>query len=231
MKLTGKRALVTGGAVRVGQAITEALQAHGVEVVVHYRHSAEAAMALSPLTICADLSTPDACDELIRKAGPLDILINNAAVFHKDSLREARPDKVLAEFQINLFSPLQLIRRFAEQTGRGSVVNLLDRRVSSLDISCVPYSLAKKGLGELTRMAALEYAPGIIVNAVAPGPVLPPSGSTASRAREMAGNIPLKSLPSPAHIADAVIFLLESESITGQTLFVDGGQHLLGNGV
>ncbi|MCF7847890.1 MAG: SDR family oxidoreductase [Kiritimatiellales bacterium] len=231
MDLKGKRALVTGGALRIGRAITEALQARGAEVVVHYRHSREAAEALSPFSVCADLGSPAACRGLVEQAGPLDILINNASVFHKDALADATPEKVLAEFQVNLFAPLELIRAYAAQTGRGSVVNLLDRRVRCHDTSCVPYALTKNGLEELTRLAALEYAPGITVNAVAPGPVLPPPGSTAESARELAGNIPLEKLPTVGNIAAAVIFLLEAESITGQTLLVDGGQHLLGNGV
>jgi len=231
MNLSGKRALVTGGALRIGRAIVKALQAEGVEVVVHYCHSEIEAHALSPNTVQADLEKPEEYASLIERAGELDILINNASIFTKDSLAMSSPEKSLREFQINLFAPMELTRAFARQTGAGAVVNLLDRRIQCHDTSCVPYSLSKKGLAEMTKIAALEYAPNVRVNGVAPGPVLPPPGSSAGSARELAGNIPLDELPTPEQIADAVLFLLRAESVTGQIIYVDGGQHLLGNGV
>ena len=231
MILEGKRALVTGGAVRIGKAITEALQRAGVEVVVHYRNSAAEAKALSPFTVQADLQSLEACSQLIGQVGSLDILVNNAAFFTKDTLFDASPERIQREFQINLFAPMELTRLFAAQAERGAVVNLLDRRIRCNDTTCAPYSISKKGLEEFTKLAALEYAPEITINAVAPGPVLPPSGSTAESARELAGSIPLEQLPVPENIAETVLFLLQAESITGQVVFVDGGQHLLGNGV
>ncbi len=231
MILEGKRALVTGGAVRIGRAITEALQRAGVEVVVHYRNSAAEAKALSPFTVQADLQSLEACSRLIGQVGPLDILVNNAALFTKDTLADTTPDRIQREFQINLFAPMELTRLFAAQAERGAAVNLLDRRIRCNDTTCASYSISKKGLEEFTKLAALEYAPEITVNAVAPGPVLPPPGGNAESARELAGGIPLEQLPAPENIAETVLFLLQAESITGQVVFVDGGQHLLGNGV
>jgi len=231
MNLLGRRALVTGGAVRIGKVIVQALQAEGADVVVHYNHSKKEAERLSAHTVHADLGNPDECTTLIERAGCPDILINNASVFTKDALATSTPERVLREFQINLFAPLELMRQFASLTHEGAVVNLLDRRIRCHDTGCVPYSISKKGLEELTRMAAVEYAPRIRVNAVAPGPVLPPPGSTVGNVRELAGNIPLDALPTPERIAEAVLFLLKADSTTGQTIFVDGGQHLLGNGV
>ena len=232
MDLTGKRVLVTGGAVRIGKAIVQALQGAGAEVVVHYRRSKAEAEVLSPFAVQADLQCLEECAGLVKQAGPLDILVNNASIFTKDTLPEGTPERVRREFGINLFAPMELTRAFAAQAGRGgAVVNLLDRRIRSNDISCAPYLLAKKALADLTRLAALEYAPGIRVNAVAPGPVLPPPGSSAESARELAGNLPLAKLPTSGNIAEAALFLLRADSITGQIVYVDGGQHLLGNGV
>jgi NAD(P)-dependent dehydrogenase (short-subunit alcohol dehydrogenase family) len=231
MILKGKRALVTGGAVRIGKAITQALQVAGAEVVVHYRDSEEEAKVLSPFTVQADLQSEEQCSRLVEQAGPLDILINNASIFTKETLADSSPERVQREFQINLFAPMELIRTFATQSNRGAVINLLDRRIRCADTTCVPYSLTKKGLAELTKLAALEYAQNLRVNAVAPGPILPPPGSSAESARELAGNIPLNELPTPESIAEAVLFLLQAEAITGQIIYVDGGQHLLGNGV
>ena len=161
--------------------------------------------------------------------GHLDILVSNAAVFHKDSLRNVSGKKLLDEFWPNLFAPILLIRAFASRVEKGKIVNLLDRRIAGLDVSSVPYLLTKKALAELTRLAALELAPGITVNGIAPGPVLPPPGKGKSYLRDHAGSVPLNKRITPEDIADAVIFLLKNDAITGQILFVDGGQNLLGN--
>jgi NAD(P)-dependent dehydrogenase (short-subunit alcohol dehydrogenase family) len=232
MNLKGKRALVTGGAVRIGRAITEALLAEGVEVIVHFQTSEKEADAFWPNIIQADLSDPAQCETLIERAaaqfGPIDILINNAAVFYQTKLADAAHDLVMKELQINLLAPLALIRGFARQTKTGKIINLLDRRITSHDTTCVPYMLSKKGLEELTKLAALGLAPGITVNAVAPGAVLPPPKESDNPAWEYAGAIPLGNRPTPADVADAVLYLLKSDVITGQTLFVDGGQNLLG---
>lgn len=232
MRLLGKRALVTGGAVRIGRAIAEALRAEGAEVIVHFQNSAAAAQDFHPHIIQADFNDPAQCETLMDRAaaqfGSIDILINNAAVFHKTRLADSTHDIVMAELQANLLAPLALIRGFARQTRAGKVINLLDRRITSHDTSCVPYMLSKKGLEELTKLAALDLAPNITVNAVAPGAILPPPQQGDQPTWEYAGTIPLKKRPSLTEITDAVLYLLLSDSLTGQILFVDGGQNLLG---
>jgi len=224
--------LVTGGAVRIGRAITEALLAEGAEVIVHFRTSEKEADTFWPNIIQADLGDPAQCETLLERAsqqfGPIDILINNAAVFHQTKLADATNELALKELQINLLAPLALIRGFARQTKTGKIINLLDRRITSHDTTCVPYMLSKKGLEELTKLAALDLAPGITVNAVAPGAILPPPKESDNPAWEYAGTIPLEKRPTPADVADAVLYLLKSDVITGQTLFIDSGQNLLG---
>jgi pteridine reductase len=231
MNLKGKRALVTGGAVRIGRAIAEALLAEGAEVIVHFQTSEREADTFWPNIIQADLSDPAQCETLLERAsqqfGTVDILVNNAAVFHQTKLADATHDVVMGELQINLLAPLALIRGFARQIQTGKIINLLDRRITSHDTTCVPYMLSKKGLEELTKMAALDLAPGITVNAVAPGAILPPPQHVNNPAWEYAGTIPLKKRPTPADVADAVLYLLKSDTITGQTIFVDGGQNLI----
>ncbi len=221
---------MTGGAVRIGRAITEALIAEGVEVIVHFHNSEKEADAFWPNVILADLSDPAQCETLLQRTaeqfGKIDILINNAAVFHQTKLADATHDLTLKELQVNLLAPLALIRGFARQTQTGKIINLLDRRVTSHDTTCVPYMLSKKGLAELTKLAALDLAPGITVNAVAPGAILPPPKDSDNPVWEYAGTIPLGKRPTPADIAVAVLYLLKSDHITGQTIFVDGGQHL-----
>jgi len=228
MNMHGKRALVTGGAVRIGRAIAGALAAEGAEVIIHFRNTRPD----WPQAIQADLDDPAQCETLISRAteqfGPIDILINNAAVFNHSSILNSSHETVMKELQPNLLAPLALIRGFAQQTTTGKIINLLDRRITTHDTTCVPYMLSKKGLEELTKLAALELAPGITVNAVAPGAVLPPPEKEGDADWEPAGTIPLNRRPAPQDIADAVLYLLKSDIITGQTIFVDGGQNLLG---
>jgi NAD(P)-dependent dehydrogenase (short-subunit alcohol dehydrogenase family) len=222
---------VTGGAVRIGRAFTEAFLARGAEVVVHYQHSQVEAEGLSDWTVCAELGDEQAVSRMMDEVGEVDVLVNNASLFTRDCLQAATPERAAREVQVNLLAPLELIRRFAQQGKRGAVLNLLDRRIKAHDTSCVPYTLSKVGLAELTRLAALELAPDIRVNAVAPGPVLPsPSGSVAEF-HERKGVIPMERVPKVEEVVQAGLFLLENASITGQVVFVDGGQHLLGNGV
>ena len=234
MNLNGKVALVTGGAVRIGAAICRALAAEGARVVVNYRHSKAEAAALAKeiggFIVQSDLSSQGACERLVeqvvRKAGRVDVLVNNAALFHKDSLRRITARKLGDELWLNLFAPILLTRAFAARAKRGGIVNLLDRRIASLDTSCVPYVLSKKSLAEFTKIAALELAPGIRVNGVAPGAVLPPPGKGKKYLHDNAGPVPLKRQVTPREVAEAVVFLLQSDSITGQIVYVDGGQNL-----
>lgn len=232
MKLwQGKRILVTGGAVRIGKGFVESFQAAGAEVVVHYQHSKAEAEALSAYTVKADLSDLSSVEQLLSQTGPIDVLINNASAFTKDRLAQSTPERVESELRVNLMAPLELIRQFAQQTDQGAVLNLLDRRIVAHDPSCLAYALSKKALFELTKIAALELAPHIRVNGVAPGPILPPPGCASDSLRERAGAIPLDRIPDVAEVVSAGRYLIESPSITGQVIFVDGGQHLLGNGV
>jgi pteridine reductase len=242
MDLDGKTALVTGGAVRIGRAICEALANNGCRVVIHFNRSAAEASQLArtlrkagveAFTVGGDLSTEKGCERVVKqardKAGALDILVNNAAVFHKDSLRSSTQAKTLLEFRTNLLAPMSLMKEFARTCRQGKIVNLLDRRIVGRDPECLPYVLSKKALAEATLSAALELAPGITVNAVAPGAVLAPPGKGEAYVRDLAGMSPLKSRVQPRDVAEAVVFLLRSDTITGQIVFVDGGQHLLGN--
>ena len=249
MNLKMSTALVTGGAVRIGRAICEALADRGCSVVVHYNHSAAPAKALCrdlerrgvrAFAVQGDLGTGAGCEKVLRearrKAGTVNVLINNAAVFHKDTIGSMTEAKLLSELRVNLLAPMTLTQAFAQAIAAGErgspmggkVINLLDRRIAGNDPSCVPYLLSKKMLAEFTRSAALELAPRITVNGVAPGAILPPPGKGAGRVRDLAGQSPLKRRCTPAEVAAAVVFLLESDAITGQIVFVDGGQHLAG---
>ena len=241
MELTRSTALVTGGAVRIGRAIVAALAARGCRVVIHYDRSAAAAESLVAALRCeghdawavqADLQGEADCAALVEQAraaaGRLDILVNNAAIFVKGTLAAADEAQWMAVLRPNLLVPILLTRAFAAGTRQGQVINLLDRRISGHEPGCIPYVLSKQALAEFTQAAALELAPGIRVNAVAPGPVLAPPGKGAQYLQDHAGRIPLGRRIAPADVAKAVVALLELDNVTGQIVYVDGGQGLLG---
>ncbi len=229
MNLENKRILVTGGARRVGKMFVEKLQSFGADVVVHYNTSKNEAEDLSKFVIQCDLSKPDSFPNLINECGPIDILINNASIFSKDKLIESDPAKVFKEFAVNFFSPFELTRQFAKQNRDGIVLNILDRRILANEITCLPYCLSKKSLAEFTYAAALELAPRIRVNAIAPGPILAPDNQDFITYKEKAGFIPLEKIPNPMDVIKAALYLINNESITGQVIYVDGGQNLIGN--
>ncbi len=244
MKLQECMALVTGGAVRIGRAICEALATEGCGVIVHCNNSIKEAEELAKQirttnarahVVRGDLTSRQKCrdivDEAWRKEGRLDILINNAGVFHKDSLISATDEEFLAQIAINFQAPAWLTFAFSkkikDKSHGAAIVNLLDRRIMSPGDDCLPYVVSKKMLAEFTRTSAMELAPTITVNAVAPGAVLPPPRKSGEYVKDMAGNVPLGIKCTPADVAAAVVFLLKSKGITGQTIFVDGGQHFV----
>ncbi len=240
MNLQNKTALVTGGAVRVGRAICEALADAGCRVVIHYSRSAGEARALAgrlrragtaAWVVRGDLTSRGACERVMagafRIAGAVDILVNNAAVFHKQDLLSASVADLGREWAVNLAAPLGLMQAFARRAQHGKIINLLDSRIASCRADAVPYVLSKKALADLTILAARQLAPGITVNGVAPGAVLAPDPERSGTVREKAGRCLLGQRPTLEDVVRAVLFLAQSDSITGQIVFVDGGQRLL----
>lgn len=241
--LHNRNVLVTGAAVRIGAAIARRLSREGAGVVLHYRSSEAEAKRLqdeligeggNTWLVQGDLVGEAACraviETAVREAGALYGLVNNASTFEKHAFQDISETTVLADFDVNLFAPIYLTRAFADVAQEGVVINLLDRRITANDPTCIPYLLAKKGLAEFTKAAAVALAPRIRVGGVCPGPVLPPPGEDRAYLEERAGTVPLQELPTPDHIAEAVVYLARQTGTTGQILYADGGQHLLGNG-
>ena len=135
---------------------------------------------------------------------------------------------MFSNIRINTLAPLLLSRSFAKQTKQGVIINFLDSRIVEYDAQHAAYHISKRSLFTITRMLALEFAPSIRVNAVAPGLILPPEGKDINYLKEHAQNNPLKCYGDPQDIADAVLFLIRSSFITGQVIFVDGGYHIKG---
>ncbi len=221
--------LVTGGARRLGKAIADALRARGWNVIAASRTSPDPAFAV-------DLAEPDGPTRLFAAAcaaaPDLCAVVNNAGLFSHDV--ELPPDVEARLRAVNVDAPRALTDLLAAHGG-GAVVNILDCRVIGRDkrdppdsdkrdppVGDTPYLRTKRELLDATRADALRLAGRVRVNAVAPGPVLPPE-----TCHERAGATPLGRHPTPSEVADAVAYLLSAESTTGTVIPVDGGQSLL----
>jgi NAD(P)-dependent dehydrogenase (short-subunit alcohol dehydrogenase family) len=234
--------LITGGAQRIGRAITLALAGAGYTVAIHARRSQDAAKALArdlaAKGVRADVVTGDLADhndvaKLVPAAadavGPLTLLVNCASEFEPDEIGRLDPTRYERHFAINLRAPLFLAQAFAAQApdnADASIVNILDQRVFRPTPQFFSYTLTKSALYTATTTMAQQFAPRIRVNAVAPGPTLPsPRQDAAAFARQQAA-LPLGRGPTPEDVASAVVFLAGAASVTGTTVPVDGGQRL-----
>jgi len=238
---SGKTALVTGAAKRLGRAISLALADQGADVVVHYRSSAQDAEDLvneirsrqcRAWALQADLSDPAAVEgfwsKAVEAAGPIDILINNASIFPTDYVTDMTVEALERSVRIHAVAPLLLARALAGQGRPGKIVNMLDARMVDYDRAHASYHLAKRMAYTITRMLAIELAPAVAVNAVAPGAILPPPGGDPDAFERLAHVVPLQRVGNVDEIVRAVQWLLGSDFVTGQVLFVDGGRHLKG---
>ncbi len=233
-------ALVTGGSRRIGRAVVLTLARAGWDVAVHHRDSpADAAQTaadarafgVQTAVVQADLADEAQVRGLVAQAaqalGPLSVLVNNASVFQDD--RVGALDRAVWDRHIetNLRAPLVLAETFAAQAPDGaSIINLLDQRVLKPDPRFISYALSRNGLWWATRTLAQALAPRIRVNGVGPGPTLPSIHQTPEDfAAEAAGTL-LQRPGSPEAVAQAVLWLIDADMVTGQMIAVDGGQHL-----
>lgn len=237
--LRGATALITGAAKRLGRASARALAERGVNIAVHYNNSVSEAqrlcselssMGVQAWAVQADLSgnMEDLFDRTCNMAGKIDILVNNASIFPLSSVQDVTYADAIANFQINAWAPFVLSRAFARQQGRGAIINMLDSRLAGYDWKHVGYILSKHVLAQMTKMLALDFAPHVTVNAVAPGLVLPPPGETEEYLDRVKGSVPLQKHGDEQDVAEAVVYLSSCTFTTGQVLFVDGGRHLKG---
>lgn len=238
--MTMRGVLVTGGARRIGAAISRRLAREGWRVVVHYHQAPEEAEAfardIGGAAIAADLADPAAAEALPDRAAelagaPLLAVVNNASTFEFNraatfTLEEWRRDET-----INLLAPVLIARAFAKSLPKGAdgaVVNLLDQKLWNLNPDFFTYTMSKIGLEGATRLLARALAPSVRVNAVAPGIALPSGKQTEADFKTVAGKYNLLRRPIDLEaIAGAVTFLLDNAAVTGQTILVDNGQHMV----
>lgn len=237
--LRGKRALVTGAGQRVGQAIALALGEQGMHVAVHYRESRAGAQETArriqeaggrASLLAADLTSRDEARRLVDEAqsalGGLDLVVASAASFERVSLDDVDDAAWDRSLNLNLASPFALVHRAvpALRAARGSVVFVTCSSATVPMRNYLPYVVSKGALKHLMKTLALELAPEVRVNAVAPGTVMPPPEYDAEAIARLSRAIPLGRVGSPHDIARAVVYLAQNPFVTGHELAVDGGR-------
>ncbi|WP_261397955.1 SDR family oxidoreductase [Maritimibacter alkaliphilus] len=246
------KALVTGGAKRLGRAMALHLAGRGFDVAIHYAGSEEAAeelaaeiraMGRKAVPLQADLLELEAVEALVPRAvegldGPLTVLVNNASLFEYDRIGKVTGQGWARNIDSNLRAPVLLTQAFAAQcpdpvsdergepVARGLVVNMLDQRVRKLTPEFTSYTIAKMGLWAFTQTAAMGLAPRIRVNAIGPGPTLQAAGQSDESYAQQRANTILSRGSNPSDITGALGYFLDAPGVTGQLLCTDGGQHL-----
>lgn len=241
MQLEGRVILVTGGARRIGQAIALTLAKRKAHVAITYRHSAREARGTVALlqdhgvrsaAFRVDLSNAADVRKLFvsveRRFGRLDVLVNSAANFHRVLFERLSERDWDAALDTNLKGPFLCslhASRLMRHTGGGKIINLADWAGVRPYRDYLPYCVSKAGVIGLTKALAKELAPTIQVNAIAPGPMLPPERMSRSTRARVIRRVPLKRWGSPQDIANTALFLIEgTDFMTGSVVFVDGGQ-------
>ena len=221
--LAGRSALVTGGVRRVGAALAEAIAEAGATVYVTSR------TAGGPNVIAADLSTREGVEALLQAVPPIDLLVNSAANFIREPFGAITWENFEETFSLNARAPLFLSQELGmrmRERGWGRIVNIADVAATLPWAAYLPYSMSKAAVVALTKGLARALAPAVLVNAVAPGPVLLPEDFDKTLEQQAIEPILLRRAGTAEDVAGAVVFLLSSDYITGVTLPVDGGRLL-----
>ncbi len=233
-------ALVTGGLTRIGAAIAAALAGAGYDLALHKRRQvamddalaqAIAASGAAHQRFAHDLGEPGAATALFdavtaafgRAPG---VIINNASRFTESALAALDEADFARSMAVNLTAPVMLAQRLVSHGAGGIIINILDQRVINPVADQFGYTVSKQALWQATRSMAIAAAPRVRVNAVAPGLTLPTAAYAPGQMDRIAAAMPLEQLPTPRAIADAVLYLVRADSVTGQTIFVDGGANL-----
>lgn len=234
--------LITGAARRIGQYLTHHFAKLGYSVIMHVNNSEDEAHKLQAslkdsypaqqfevfkydLRNWKVLSQP--VNDLFDQIGTPDLIIHNASYYLEKDLINTSEEDMEAMMAIHLFSPMVIGRELRKKGEKGQVISILDTAIVSNASHHGMYLLAKKSLAEYTKMAALEWAPEIRVNAIAPGPVLPVETKSQSDFNKVVDSSPLKTQVELNSISSSIDYLLANKNITGQIIYCDSGQHLL----
>ena len=239
--MEAKKIIITGSATRIGAAIAKSLTGHDIKITLHYNKSVKEVKKLKTeienngsevYLIKADLSKVKETKKIIpfayKSMKGLDCLINNASIFEKDDLSNFNEKGLNKHFDINLKSPAILTQDFKKylKSNKGNIINIIDQRIFKLTPFFFSYTLSKTGLQTLTKTSAMDLAPNIRVNAVAPGPTIKNKRQTESHFRKQWKSLILKGKVDTSNICETIRYFIENDSITGQIVSVDGGQSL-----
>lgn len=236
-------ALVTGGAVRLGKAIALALATAGYDIALHYNSSVAPAAAtakeIRSLGVRCELFQYDLSDagefhpfiKSIRSDFPeLNVLINSASGYTQATIADSMIEDFDQQFAVNLRAPFFLSQAFSASVEQGNIINIIDNKIGFHQFNYAAYLISKKALAEFTQMAALEFAPRIRVNGVAPGVVMPMPSRSDEYINWRISAIPVGQQGSAENITSAMLHLLENDFINGQIITVDGGENILHTG-
>ena len=241
MDLRNKVALVTGAGHRVGRAIAVALGARGMRVAVHYNATADGARETvrqieaaggSAKTFAGDLTDPSRAPGLITEVvdafGGLDVLVNSAAVMVRTPFGEVTPEQWDSIMALNVRAPFFLAQAAARHLceSKGAIVNIADLAAFETWPAYLPHGLSKAGVVYLTRSLARVLAPDVRVGGIAPGAVLLPDDWSGDAAERLRTTTPLAREGTPEDVTRTVLFILDSDYLTGETIIVDGGRHV-----
>jgi NAD(P)-dependent dehydrogenase (short-subunit alcohol dehydrogenase family) len=242
MEINGMNALITGAAHRVGRAIALRLAQEGCNIALHYHAAAEEAeQTLSEIRACAveartyqaDLRSHEEIQALFksieRDFARLDILVNSAAIMQRIVFQEVTLEDWNTTIDLNLRAVFFCTQAAVKIMGAegGVVINISDIAGLQPWVDFPVHSISKVGVEMLTKVAALEFAPTVRVNAVAPGPILKPERMDDQRWEQIGEELPLGKSGEPGDVTEAIVFLLNNQFITGETLVVDGGNQLI----
>ncbi len=243
--MRNKNLLITGGATRIGKELALHFSKKGWNIAIHYFKSSAKAknlkktiekQAVKVTLIKANLKNINEVEKIIsvakKKLGTIDCLINNAALFEKDDILNFTTKSWNDHLNTNLLAPTILIKKFAKQVpkkGSSNIINIIDQRVFKLTPIFMSYTLSKSALYTLTKTMAMKLGPNIKVNGVAPGPTIKSKRQTKKHFNKQAKSTLLGKPVGTGDICDAVEFLINNSSITGQIIAVDSGQNLTWN--
>lgn len=229
--------MITGGAKRVGREIAQTLAAKGYTIALHYNHSEAEAQALAAELgaqcnlFQADLQSYNALESLIqdvlKKHPDCHTLINNASLIERISFAETDEAVFDRQMGINFKAPFFLTQFFAQYAKDGNVINILDTAITDHKTSSFAYLLAKKSLHAFTLMAAQELGPRIRVNGICPGIILSANTAEDHYRTKLTPTLPLRKTGEVTEVIDTIQYLMASEYLTGQCIFVDGGESLV----
>ncbi|MCC6711741.1 MAG: SDR family oxidoreductase [Candidatus Dadabacteria bacterium] len=236
----GKAALITGGGLRLGKAMALTLAEMGYDIALHYNRSRDeserAADEIKTLgSECeifqANLLDMEEIDTLVPRVFDVfpecSVLINSASVFEDVPFHDVTEESFDRDMTVNFKAPFFLSQGFSKEPASELIVNMLDSRISKNETDHFVYNISKKALRDLTLMAAKALGPKVRVNGICPGPVLPPPGKSEDYLIRISGDTPIGKPGSPDYITAALKYIIENTYITGECLFVDGGQHLV----